>query len=71
MEGNLDREKKQKKQKKPCPLGTPWRRQWQPTLVFLPGESKGWGSLVSCCLWGCTESDTTEATWQQQALGTP
>ena len=39
-----------------------WRRQWQPTPVFLPGESQGWGSLVGCCLWGHTESDTTEAT---------
>ena len=39
-----------------------WRRKWQPTPVFLPGESQGWGSLVGCCLWGCTESDTTEVT---------
>ena len=39
-----------------------WRRRWQPTPVFLPGESQGWGSLVGCRLWGCTESDTTEAT---------
>ena len=39
-----------------------WRRKWQPTLVFLPGESQGQGSLVDCRLWGCTESDTTEAT---------
>ena len=39
-----------------------WRRKWQPTLVFLPGESQGLGSLVGCRLWGCTESDTTEAT---------
>ena len=39
-----------------------WRRKWQPTLVFLPGESQGRGSLVGCCLWGRTESDTTEAT---------
>ena len=39
-----------------------WRRQWHPTPVFLPGESQGWGSLVGCCLWGRTESDTTEAT---------
>ena len=31
-----------------------WRRQWQPTPVFLPGESQGRGSLVSCCLWGHT-----------------
>ena len=39
-----------------------WRRKWQPTPVFLPGESQGRGSLVGCCLWGLTESDTTEAT---------
>ena len=43
-----------------------WRRKWQPTPVFLPGESQGRGSLVGFCLWGRTESDTTEATWQQQ-----
>ena len=41
---------------------THWRRKWQPTPVFLPGESQGWGSLVGCRLWGCTESDTTEVT---------
>ena len=28
-----------------------WRRKWQPTPGFLPGESPGWGSLVGCCLW--------------------
>jgi len=39
-----------------------WRRKWQPTPVFLPGESQGRGSLVGGCLWGRTESDTTEAT---------
>ena len=39
-----------------------WRRKWQPTPVFLPGESQGWGSLVGCCLWGHTELDMTEAT---------
>ena len=43
-----------------------WRRQWQPSPVFLPGESQGWGSLVGCRLWGRTELDTTEATQQQQ-----
>ena len=37
-----------------------WRRKWQPTPVFLPRESQGWGSLVGCRLWGHTESDTTE-----------
>ena len=39
-----------------------WRRKWQPTPVFLPGESQGQGSLVGCHIWGCTESDMTEAT---------
>ena len=39
-----------------------WRRKWQPTPVFLPGESQGRGSLVGCSPWGRTESDTTEAT---------
>ena len=52
-----------------------WRRKWQPTPVFLPGESQGRGSLVGCRLWGHTESDTTEATEQQQQqqhhLGSP
>ena len=41
---------------------THWRRKWQPTPVFLPGESQGRGSLVGCHLWGPTELDTTEAT---------
>ena len=43
-----------------------WRRKWQPTPVFLPGEFQGWRSLVGCRLWGHTELDTTEATSQQQ-----
>ena len=42
------------------------RRNWQPTPGFLPGESQVAGSLVGCCLWGRTESNTTEATSQQQ-----
>ena len=37
-----------------------WRRKWQPTSAFLPGESQGRGSLVGCHLWGHTESDMTE-----------
>ena len=39
-----------------------WRRKWQPTPVFLPGEPRGRGSLVGCHLWGRTELDTTEVT---------
>ena len=39
-----------------------WRRKWQPTPVFLPGESQGQGSPAGCRLRGRTESDTTEVT---------
>ena len=39
-----------------------WRRKWQPTPVFLPGECQERGILVDCRLWGRTESDMTEAT---------
>ena len=38
------------------------RRKWQPTPVFLPGESQGRQSLVGYRPWGRTELDTTEAT---------
>ena len=38
----------------------PWRREWLPTPVFLPGESHGQRSLVGCVPWGHKESDTTE-----------
>ena len=39
-----------------------WRRKWQLTPVFLPGESQGQRSLVGGHLWGHIESDTTEVT---------
>ena len=39
-----------------------WRRKWQPTPVFLPGESQGQWGLVGFRLWGRTELDTTKAT---------
>ena len=45
------------------------RREWQPTPVFLPGESQGQRSQVGCRLWGCTELDTTDVTQQQQQHG--
>ena len=45
-----------------------WRRKWQPTPVFLPGESQRWESLVGCHLWGHTELDMTEVTYQQQHI---
>ena len=40
----------------------PWSRKWQPTPVFLLGESHGQRSLVGYSPWGHTESDRTEAT---------
>ena len=44
------------------------RRKWQPTPMFLPAASQGQVSLVGCCLWGRTESDTTEVTQQPQCI---
>ena len=37
-----------------------WRRKWQPTPVFLPGDAHGQRSLVGYSSWGHKESDTTE-----------
>ena len=45
-----------------------WRRKWQPTRVFLPGESQGRGSLTGYHLWGRTESDTTDMNQQNLIL---
>ena len=42
------------------------RRKWQPPPVLLPREFLGQMSLVGCYSWGCTESDMTEVTEQQQ-----
>ena len=41
-------------------LEDPWRREWLPTLVFLPGEFHGSRSLVGYSPWGCKESNMTE-----------
>ena len=38
----------------------PWRRDWQPTPVFLPGEFHGQGSLAGYKPWDCKELDMTE-----------
>ena len=45
----------------------PRRRAWQPTPVFLPGESRGQRSLVGYSPWGRRESDLTEVTWRSTA----
>ena len=52
-----------------CKELTHWKRKWQPTPLFLPGESQGRGSLVGCHLWGCTESDMTEVTQHTRKIG--
>ena len=38
----------------------PWRREWQPTSVCLPGESHGQRILMGCSPWGCKELHMTE-----------
>ena len=45
---------------------TPWRRDWQPTLVLLPGESHGQRSLVCYSPWGHKKLDTFERQHNQQ-----
>ena len=39
----------------------PWRRKWQPTPVFLPGESHGQRSLAGYSLYSRKQSDITDA----------
>ena len=46
----------------------PWRRAWQPTPVFLPGESHGPRSLAGYSPQGRKESDMTEVTAQLLCL---
>ena len=50
----------------PCVGKIPWRWEWQPTPVFLPGESHGQRSLVGYCPWGHKESGTTEHILQDE-----
>ena len=51
----------------------PWRREWQPTPVFMPGKSHGPRSLVGYSPWGRKESDTgsdgNESAWNAGDLG--
>ena len=49
----------------------PWRRKWQPTPVFLPGEFHGQRSLAGYGPWGRTESDTTEPLTVHYVPGLP
>ena len=46
----------------------PWRREWQLTPLFLPGEFHGQRSLAGHCPWGCKESDMTE--WRSHKIHT-
>ena len=45
----------------------PWKREWQPTPVSLPGESHGQRSLVGYSPWGHKESDITESLTQDDS----
>ena len=47
-----------------------WKREWQPTLIFLLGESHGQRSLVGYSLWDHKELDTAEHT-QQRSFNVP
>ena len=47
---------------KPWVGKTTWRREWQPTPVFLPGKPHGQRSLAGYSPWGRKELDTTEVT---------
>ena len=40
----------------------PWGRAWQPSPVFLPGDSHGQRNLTGYSPWGLKESDVTEVT---------
>ena len=51
----------------PWVVKIPWRRKWQPTPVFLPGESHGQTSLAGYSPWGRKESGTTEHTYMDTA----
>ena len=38
----------------------PWRREWLPTPVIMPGEFHGQRNLAGYHPWGLKESDTTD-----------
>ena len=44
----------------PCTGKIPWRREWLPTPISLPGEFHGQRSLAGYNPWGCRELATTE-----------
>ena len=46
----------------------PWSMEWQPTLVFFPGKSRGQRSLVGYSPWDCKELDKTEVTSQHSTI---
>ena len=49
----------------------PWRRKWQPTPVFLPGQFRGQRSLTGYSPWGHRQTDTTEHTCMLTAWSIP
>ena len=46
----------------------PWRRKWQPTLGFMPGETHGQRSLMGYSLWSCQEPDMTEHKHEKEKI---
>ena len=46
----------------------PWRRKWQPTPVFLPGESHGQRTVFGYSPWGRKELDMTSVVRVYKAL---
>ena len=47
----------------------PWRRAWQPTSVFLPGESHGQRNIGGYSPWGHKELDTIKTTEHMHLVG--
>ena len=61
-EGSTCQSRRQETQFSPWVEKIPWRRAWQPSPVFLIGESRGQKSQVGYSPQSCKASDTTEAT---------
>ena len=52
------------------PIGFPWRRKWQPTPVFLPGESQGQGAWWAA-VYGVAQSRTQLKRLSSSSIGFP
>ena len=59
VKNHLQMQEMQKMQVQSLDGEDPWRRAWQPTVLFLPGEAHRWKSLADYSPWDYQESDTT------------